>query len=217
MLIDFTEIENDHVFENFAQNFLRNLGLKIIRNAAIGPDGGVDIICEQPNRYGQIGYRWLVSCKHYAHSGKSVGNSDDNANDQRLREYNCNGFMFVYSTAVTESLRQSVERVCQNTNASYKFFSPWEIENVIIQSPIMYPLMKQFFPVSHDRIIGKIGVNDVSCCSSGCYSDVYALYTKNRANGEIVVQVIGDCCRGMITEHLDETGQEWATYTLWSQ
>jgi hypothetical protein len=216
VLLDFTEINSDHAFEKFAQLFLELLDHKVTRVPAVGPDGGVDIICEQHNRYGQIGYKWLVSCKHYARSRKSIGTSVDQANEHKLREHRCNGFMFVYSTAVTEGLRASVERVAQNIGASYYFFTPWEIENTIISSSRFYPLMNQFFPISHERIIGKVGIDDVECClyGGGLPDAIYAVYTKNKITQQIKVQVIGECCIGDYIEHLQEAGIEYGVYIL---
>lgn len=48
--------------------------------------------------------RWLVSCKHYAHSGQAVKDSDEINIVERLRQHGCDGFMGVYSTLTATSL-----------------------------------------------------------------------------------------------------------------
>lgn len=80
-VLDFTEISEAHVangqqdsFELFAREFLAFIGYEIERNPDRGADGGRDIIArEMRSGVGsQTIVRWLVSCKHKAHSGRSV-------------------------------------------------------------------------------------------------------------------------------------------------
>ncbi|BCG62756.1 MAG: hypothetical protein methR_P0406 [Methyloprofundus sp.] len=216
MLINFQEIKTGSDFENFAQCFLQHLGYKIIRGASVGPDGGVDIICEQYNPYGQYGYRWLVSCKHLK---RNVGQNDDEANINKLYEHKCQGFMFVYSSDVTESLRQSVEKISQNANCSHRFFCHREIENIVIASPKLYPLMNQFFPLSHDLIIGKIGTNPTCCDLRGLSAQdaIYAIYVRDTQTQKITVKVYGNCCADDYCEHLYRNKIEYGIYTLKEQ
>ena len=81
-MIDFKEIPKANsgsgqqdFFELFARDFLKLKGFEIIIDPARGADGGVDLIVRE-NRSGEndqkIEINWLVSCKHYAHSGKSI-------------------------------------------------------------------------------------------------------------------------------------------------
>lgn len=212
MLIDFTEINDDHAFEQFAQLFLKTLGFNVTRVAAVGQDGGVDLICEQKPVYGNIGYRWLVSCKHYAGSRRSIGKANDQADERTLREHRCNGFMFLYSTPVTEILRQSVERVASNAGAGFHFFTPWEIENEIIKSPIFYPLINQFFPVSHNKFIDRI-MNEGSCCQSDT-PDIpgYIFYSKNQQSQKVeATNVCGYCIQDYI-ERYEDNNYEYSFY-----
>lgn len=207
MLIDFSEIKSGHDFEKFAELFLRHLGYKILRGAAIGSDGGVDIICEESLAYSQGSYRWLVSCKHRS---RTIGQNDDCANINKLFEHKCNGFMFVYSSNVTESLRQSVEKVSSNRYA-YKFYEPREIEQIIISLPRMMPLMNQFFPSSHSRFI-KMD-QDCHCQMNGHQDGLYIVYVQDKTQ-KMVAHVFCDTCCDQYTYHLNESKIEYGVLTL---
>lgn len=81
MLIDFKEIPKANegsglqdTFELFARDFLEDYGYLIVQEPDRGADGKKDIIVKE-SRKGIAGVTeklWLVSCKHYIHSGKSV-------------------------------------------------------------------------------------------------------------------------------------------------
>ncbi|EPC4056228.1 restriction endonuclease [Vibrio parahaemolyticus] len=214
MLIDFKEINDDHAFEYFAKLFLEACGLKVEVTPAKGPDGGRDIICSEITSFGQASYRWLVSCKHFAHSGKSVGQSDDQANHNKLIEHQCHGFMFIYSTAFTESLRTSVVKVCETNKANHKFLTPWDIENIIVKSPRFYPLLNQFFPNSHSLLIETIE-NQGSCCSQDT-SDIpgYIFYRRDSDTHRVsAVNVCGYCIESYI-EHFDSNNLDYSFYQV---
>jgi len=85
-IIDFTEIPpantgagDQDTFELFTRDFFQALGFEIEENPSRGADGGKDLIMVEPLE-GKIKSgkrRWIVSCKHYAHSGKAVGDKDE--------------------------------------------------------------------------------------------------------------------------------------------
>lgn len=192
MVLDFKEIPNDHVFENFCMHLLEEMGLRIIVPPAIGADSGRDIICEEPSQFGAVGYRWLVSCKHFAGSNKSVGVNRDEAKANKLVEHRCNGFMFFYSTAYTENFRAVVERVCQTTHSQYKIFNVYEIERILLSSIKMLPLIRQYFPKSHTSLAH---MRNSICCDRLYPEDaLYAVYIHDESNGQSSCQVFGDCC-----------------------
>ena len=80
--INFCEIPEAHIasgnqdsFELFARDFLTEiLSFEILSEPSRGADGGKDILAEE-RQLGTLSENrtiWLVSCKHKAHSGKSV-------------------------------------------------------------------------------------------------------------------------------------------------
>ncbi len=216
MIIDFTEISDSHEFENFAMQLLIYQSNKVISIPAIGPDGGKDFICEEPSRY-TAGTRWLVSCKHYAHSGRTVGVADDKADVNKLIQHNCHCFMFMYSTPISEPLRSSIEQVCNNSTGNPKawFFTPTEIQNIILSDPHFYPLLQQYFPASHQRLMGCFNTNPVCCSNGSCSSNnIYAVYTKDSTTRMITPTVIGDCCFASYIEHLESNNVPYSYTTI---
>lgn len=93
-------------FELFARDFLSHLGYVIVEEPDRGADGKRDLIVEERIQgvSGEFSIRWLVSCKHYAHSGKAVKDSDEINIIERLEQHCCDGFMAVYSTLCSTSL-----------------------------------------------------------------------------------------------------------------
>jgi len=204
MYIDFSEIPSGDDFENFAMMFLENIGLNILVKPAIGGDGGRDIIAEEPNQFGQSGYRWLISCKHFAKNGRSVGIRDDEANINKLREHSCHGFMFVYSTGYTEDLRRSIERACSYASCDYCIFNSHEIAQRMLSAPHQYPLIQQYMPATHQRLVGAIKAG-INCCEyQDDHEGFYLFYKVNPLTNQVEVITLGECCIGDYVEHYNE-------------
>lgn len=202
MLIDLTEIKDDHTFENFCMHLLENMGLKINVAPAIGADSGRDVICEEISHFAERGYRWLVSCKHFAGSKKSVGVNDDYAKPHKLIEHACHGFMFFFSTAYTENFRFSVDTICENIGSQYRIFNHLEIERILLSEPKFFPIIRQYFPASHELLVRLSNTND--CCNQLMTEDaLYAVYTRTGTHGEISYQVFGSCCIENYLDYLD--------------
>lgn len=116
-IIDFKEIPPAYgngeagltdTFELFAQEFFKNLGFKIIKGPSRGADNGKDLIIEESIQgkldESESKIRWLVSCKHKAHSGNSVKPEDETHLLERLVTHGCNGFIGFYSTLASTGL-----------------------------------------------------------------------------------------------------------------
>src|SRR5687767_7298245 len=97
-LIDFREIPEAHLssgkqdsFELFAADFLSLMGYEIVDRPGRGADLGRDLIVEERRKgiSGETVVRWLVSCKHKAHSGKSVGLDDEVNIVERVEGHTC--------------------------------------------------------------------------------------------------------------------------------
>lgn len=118
MLINFKEIpigkkltENLDDFEKFARDFLIASGFEIITDPTRGADGGLDIkaLEKRKGNFGTTDFYWLVSCKHYANSGKAVGVSDEIDIIDRMNSNQCNGFMGFYSSIASSGLLKKLE------------------------------------------------------------------------------------------------------------
>lgn len=154
--IDFKEIPQANAasgiqdsFELFARDFLSTLGYTISSDPNRGADGGKDLAVEE-KRVGIGGetiIRWLVSCKHKAHSGQSVSPSDEGNIRDRVEAHQCDGFMGFYSTlpssglaGVLDGLKDKIQ--CQT-------YDKEKIESQLLQSSKCSVLAKRYFPRSY--------------------------------------------------------------------
>lgn len=157
--LDYTEIpsaqggpDRDR-FELFAREFLVAEGFRIVEHPDRGADGGRDIIAEE-DRLGPGGtnvVRWLVSCKHKAHSGTSVGPSDEQNIRDRLGTYHCNGFVAFYSTLPSSGLGQTLNAL--QPEYEYLQLDADAIERKILDSPQGRVLAARYTPKSFNKYI----------------------------------------------------------------
>lgn len=161
-IIDFKEIPEGNSasgkqdgFELFAREFLEASGFRIIEDPDRGADGGRDLIVveERIGRVKTTEFRWLVSCKHYAFSGKAVGLSDEPSIIDRLEQHECSGFMGFYSTIVSSGLSgrlRSIESKCESF-----IFDSERIERQLLSLTSMQGIIKRFFPLSAEQIFSR--------------------------------------------------------------
>lgn len=155
-MIDFKEIplantgsgEQDY-FELFARDFFLQLGFKIVENPARGTDNGRDLIISELFEHkidnSITEERWLISCKHYSMSGKSVTAKDEPDIYDRMKSNNCTGFIGFYSTIANESLVRKLN------NARFIIYDNKKIESFLTSKPDLLILFKTYFPKSYDR------------------------------------------------------------------
>lgn len=156
-VLDFKEIPEAHIatglqdtFELFARDFLLFIGYKIITDPDRGADGGVDLIVEEVRSGvgGETTIRWLVSCKHKAHSGKSVSAIDDANIRDRVEANDCNGFIGFYSTLASSGLSGNLEGM--KSKIEYQVFDKEKIESKILHSAKGLEIAERYFPNSLD-------------------------------------------------------------------
>ena len=137
MILDFKEIPEAHIaggkqdtFEMFARDFFEELGFNIIEGPDRGADGGRDLIIEEERNglLGKTNIRWLVSCKHKAHSGRSVTDKDDSNIKDRMERNKAGGFIGFYSTLPSSSLQKTIQNSLEEKG---KIFDREKIENMI--------------------------------------------------------------------------------------
>jgi len=156
-ILDFKEIPSSNVtksasgeqdtFELFARDFLEMLGYKIISPPNRGADRGKDIIVEETRRGvgGESRIRWLVSCKHYAHSGSSITPDKEQNIKDRTKANQCEGFIGFYSTLPSSGLTSIIEGL--NT-IEHQIYDKERIESYILGDKKGIKIAKRYFPKS---------------------------------------------------------------------
>ncbi|GAA0566706.1 hypothetical protein GCM10009416_00870 [Craurococcus roseus] len=152
--LDFTEIPSASAgslrdrFELFARELLEAEGFRILEQPDRGTDDGRDLIVEE-ERMGPGGtnrVRWLVSCKHKAHSGTSVFPSDEQNIRDRLGTHRCDGFIAFYSTLPSSGLGETLSKLrpefgCLQLDAEV-------VERKLLDSPRGRILAARYMPKS---------------------------------------------------------------------
>lgn len=152
--LDFKEIPEAHVptgqqdsFELFARDFFEYLGYRIIAQPNRGADGGSDLIIEEIRKGigGETHVKWLVSCKHKVHSGKSVTPTDEPDINDRVRSKGCQGFIGFYSTLPSSGLAQKLNGL--NSDIESQIFDAKNIETRLLNSVDGISLANRYFPI----------------------------------------------------------------------
>lgn len=153
-VLDFKEIPKAHegsglqdTFELFARDFLDFFGYEVVESPSRGADGGKDLIVIE-KRIGIGGItiiRWLVSCKHKAHSGTSVSVDDELNIRDRLETHTCTGFVGFYSTLPSSGL---VDKLNSLKSSEVQIFDREKIESFLLNNRDGLILLYRYFPIS---------------------------------------------------------------------
>jgi len=150
-VLDFTELSQDgQHFEQLVRELLFSLGHKVFWTGR-GPDGGRDLLCleERPSMFFTDTRRWLIQCKHKAHSQSSVGVKDLDDVIDSCAQHECEGYLLVTSTQPSSAVVQRLERITANP-ANRIVTACWdavELERKL-RSPAHWNIAQRFFPVS---------------------------------------------------------------------
>lgn len=153
--IDFTELPYDSdLWELFARDFLEQLGFSIDSPPSRGADGGKDILISECVQGGlhRSTFKWLVSCKHFAKSGRSVSEvKDENNIIERMRSFNADGFMGFYSTLASSGLTTRLDQLRHSMQIKdYKIFDG-ELISKYLLTVTHSDLFTRFFPESYKK------------------------------------------------------------------
>ncbi len=159
--LDFKEIAQANVasgeqdtFELFARDFLELLGYKALSGPDRGSDLGRDLIVLETRKGigGETFVRWLVSCKHKAHSGHSVVLGDEQDIFDRVHAHSCTGFIGFYSTLPSSSLTQKLEGI-KKSHSSFEaqIFDREKIESSLLSTGLGQGIARRYFPNSYSK------------------------------------------------------------------
>lgn len=160
--IDFKEIPEAHLggglqdtFELFARDFLALLGYEVLEHPSRGADGGKDVVVleRRSGIGGETLVRWLVSCKHKAHSGASVNPQDESNIRDRVEANACGGFIGFYSTLPSSGLSDAISGLTSKVET--QTFDRELIEAYLLKTPEGIQLAKRYFPRSVSVWVGE--------------------------------------------------------------
>jgi len=142
------------VFASFARAFLEALGLDILKGVDRGPDGGADLIAAESIVGGLAPAKrvWLVSVKHYAGSGRAVGESDEINITDRCRQHKADGFLAFYSTWPSSSLNDRLLEF--GDEKPVRVFDYGRICELLAGEPRLDQVFRHYYPKSYEAVRG---------------------------------------------------------------
>ena len=199
-LLDFREIPaankcdgTQDTFELFAREFFILIGFKIIEGPDRGPDGGRDLIVKETRKgiMGSTDIKWLVSCKHKAHSDNSVTENDEINIIDRVEAFNCSGFIAFYSTVCSSGLNNRLISYKNKNKCEIQIFDHESIERVLLDTPNSEMIISRFFPRSFEKhvkshIPAKIYSKYYPIKCAVCGEDLLQKSTIKNFNGIVV-------------------------------
>ncbi|WP_223605554.1 restriction endonuclease [Chryseobacterium sp. OSA05B] len=161
MIIDFADIPPSNkggkyqdLFEQFACAFLEAKGFEIVQRPDRGPDGKKDLLVKEIQKgfSGTSETIWLVSCKHNAHSNKSVNDTDEPDISDRVKKFNCDGFIGFYSTIPSSGLSNKLHSLKNNSKGfNYIIYDNARISSELLTMNKSPAIIANFFPNSYDK------------------------------------------------------------------
>jgi HJR/Mrr/RecB family endonuclease len=134
-MLDFKELSvNGDDFELLIRELLYNKGLEVYWSGK-DQDGGKDLLCieRQESCFKNSSKRWLIQCKHNAHSGKSVGIGDlDNIVDS-CTEHNATGYLLVCSTYPSSGVVKRLEGIQNSGTITTAFWDCKVLERELLK------------------------------------------------------------------------------------
>jgi hypothetical protein len=152
-MIDFRELPPDGIkFEQLIRELLIKSEFEV-HWTGVGPDGGRDLIFieKSEGRLAPFQRKWLVSCKHNAHLGRSVGIDDIVDFSGACEAVGAEGFLLVCSTQPTSSVVRRFEELERWGRILARYWDVIEIEKRL-NTPSTLGLIYLFFPESSKNI-----------------------------------------------------------------
>jgi len=223
-MIDFTEIADGDSWEGFCRDYLVALGLVVDIPPAKGPDGGLDLLVRE-QLHGSLASRqftWLVSCKHYAKSGKAVGTADEINIVDRLAQHKADGFIGFYSTMASAALVTRLKGLRDDGKIdAYEVYDGTRIQNGFHNVGLSGVLL-QHLPKSHTSLrpihplLGKYQPLTCDICNKDLLKESVwgttrgnIIFATNHKDEASVVESIHFVCKGGCDKKMEQV--------LWSQ
>lgn len=172
MIVNFADIPPSNkggkyqdFFEQFACAFLEAKGFEILQRPDRGPDGKKDLLVKEIQKgfSGTSETMWLVSCKHNAHSNRSVTDTDEPDISDRVKKFDCDGFIGFYSTIASSGLSNKLHSLKNNSKGfKYIIYDNARISSELLTMKQSAAIIANFFPNSYDKYRQLNIKNDLS-------------------------------------------------------
>ncbi|SPU44580.1 Uncharacterised protein [Brevundimonas diminuta] len=179
-MLNYTELPADGILlEQLVREMLIRTGFGV-HWTGVGPDGGRDMVATETalGVLAPFSRKWLVSCKHKAHGGGSVGIEDVRDITDACAAVDASGFLLVCSTQPSASVVRRLEEVEGVGRLKTRFWDGIEIERRL-DVPELFPLRHRFFPKSAAASSWRIYNTGSPSFWAANYND-YFLYLSSR-------------------------------------
>lgn len=182
-MINFKELAQDGIgFEQMVRELLIRSGFEV-HWTGVGPDSGRDLVVIEKSKGMIAGFnrKWLVSCKHYANSGKSVGINDVQDITDACEAIGAQGYLLVTSTQPSSAVVKRFEEIEQRGKLVVKYWDSIEIEKRL-NTPNTFPIISLFFPETSKSMLWKIYNTNSPDFWVANYKDYYIYMGSRTAN-----------------------------------
>ena len=213
-MIDFKELEKDGIrFEQLVRELLLRSGFEV-HWTGVGPDGGRDLVITEKSEGALAPFqrKWLVSCKHNAHSGKSVGLPDISDISDACEAVGATGFLLVCSTQPTSTVVTRLNEIESRGKLLTKFWDGIEIEKRL-NTPSTFSLIHIFFPNSSRDIGWKIFNTNSPSYWVGNFKDYYIYLSSRVANTFPNLNDVEEILKKLESISLPE-GSDWKSHYI---
>lgn len=150
-MLDFKELAQDgQDFELLIRELIFRQGFTVHWSGK-GADGGRDLVCieKRGSFFEPDERRWLIQCKHNAHSSKSVGVKDLDEIADSCAQHNCHAYLLACSTYPSSGVVNRLEGISNNLQNPLvaTYWDSVKIEQ-LLSTPRNWALAQRFFPVS---------------------------------------------------------------------
>jgi hypothetical protein len=150
-MLDFSEISSDGTqFELLLREILFSLNYHVVWSG-VGADGGRDLLVREEIQsiFGRRFFTWLVQCKHFAKSGRSVGVKDiDNVIDS-CSQHSADGYLLASSTYVSSAVVTRLEAI-NSDRSKHLITNFWDCTTLerLLSTPENWGIAQRFLPRS---------------------------------------------------------------------
>jgi hypothetical protein len=152
-MLDFKELPQDgNDFELLIRELLFKMGFRVYWSGK-GPDGGRDLLCVE-EYYSSImpsERKWLIQCKHTAHSERAVGTGDLDDIVDSCVQHDATGYLLVCSTYPSSSVVNRLEGISKSRGGvAATYWDSVTIER-LLKTPQNWPIAQRFFSLSANK------------------------------------------------------------------